>query len=167
MKRTLVWTLFIVATLSLNLAAAENEVYGYKCSANKVAGAWGYSETGTIAISQPIATALGLPGPGYYSYASVGSYTLDRFGQLSGRRNASLGGVRLYASFTGSATVNPDCTGMVTLTFFNGDGSPAGTAEKYIVYVNGAKEAQMIITAAGGPAVLTTNAKKMSPGSGN
>jgi hypothetical protein len=38
------------------------------------------------------------------------------------------------------------------------------TLEKYVVYVDNAREAQMIITTAPYPGVLTTNAKKMSPG---
>ena len=166
MKRSIVWTLFLVAMLSLSLAAAakENEkIHGYKCSAAKVAGTWGYSETGTMYLPAALAGVLGLPeGPN--PYASVGSYTLDRDGNVSGERNASLGGVTLNATITGNATVNPDCTGTVILYFNNGS---AGWAEKFIVYVDSAKEANMIVTDVPYPAVLTTNAKKISPGHGN
>ena len=152
--------------LSLSLVAVakdKEKIDGYKCSARKVAGTWGYSETGTMFLPADVAAYLGLPeGPN--PYASVGSYTLDPDGNVSGERTASLGGLILSATITGNATVNPDCTGTVMLLFNNGS---AGYAEKAIVYVDKAREANMIITDAPFPAVLTTNAKKLSPGHGN
>lgn len=158
MKRKIVWTLFFIAMLSLNLAAIaqeREEMDGYKCSPAKVAGTWGYSETGTMIVTiQQVQTPL--------PYASVGSYTLDSKGNVLGHRIASLGGSKMEATFTGTATVNPDCTGKITLNF---PGNPP--AEKFIVYVDNAREARMIITIAPFPSVLVTEAKKVSQGNGN
>jgi hypothetical protein len=166
MKRSILWTLFFVAMLSLSLVAAakdKEKIDCYKCSARKVAGTWGYSETGTMIF----------PGPTPVLYASVGSYTIDRHGNISGERTASAGGTILRATIEGTAIVNPDCTGTLMLNFFDLLGNEAGTAEKYVVYVDSAREANMIITHVSHPvygdlsAILTTNAKKLSPGHGN
>jgi hypothetical protein len=64
----------------------------------------------------------------------------------------------MEATFTGNATVKPDCTGKITLNF---PGNPP--AEKFIVYVDDAREARMIITTALFPAVLVTEAKMLFP----
>jgi len=69
----------------------------------------------------------------------------------------------LKATIEGTAMVDPDCTGTVTLSFFDPAGNPAGTAVKAIVYVDNANEARMIITTAAYPAVLVTEAKKVFP----
>jgi hypothetical protein len=166
MKPRMVWTLFFFATLLLSLPSIAGEKRDHRdlddctCSPAKVAGAWGYSETGTITLPAPYGT---LP------YASVGRFILDRDGIVSGERTASLGGMKLEATITGTATVNPDCTGTVKLSFTDLSGNPAGTAEKNIVYVDNAREARMIITSTSSPlfgnlpAVLVTEAKKLSP----
>ena len=165
MKRNIVGTFFFVAVLSLSLAAAagENEkIDGYKCSASKVAGTWGYSETGEMTIA--------LYG-GTFPYSSVGSYTLDRYGKVSGYRIAGFGPyMNLKAWVVGTATVNPDCTGAVELSFYGDEELtlPAGWAEKFVVYVDNAQEARMIITSGSfDSANLVTNAKKLSPGHSN
>ena len=60
--------------------------------------------------------------------------------------------------------MNPDCTGTVSLSFFDLSENPSGTAEKFIVYVDNAREARMIITTARPyPSVLVTEAKKLFP----
>jgi hypothetical protein len=92
---------------------------------------------------------------------------------IRGERTASAGGTILRATIEGTAIVNPDCTGTLMLNFFDLLGNEAGTAEKYVVYVDSAREANMIITHVSHPvygdlsAILTTNAKKLSPGHGN
>ena len=161
MKRNIVWTMFLVAMLlvSLTAVAGENEeMGGYTCSPAKVAGTWGYSETGTMTLPSPYGT---LP------YASVGSYTVDRDGNLSGERTASLGGMLLKATILGIAEVKPDCTGTVKLSFTDVNTGQVSTAEKFVVYVDNAREARMIITVAPYPSVLVTEAKKLSPDHGN
>jgi|WetSurSiteA1Bulk_404760.scaffolds.fasta_scaffold13119_2 hypothetical protein len=163
-KRNIALTIFLFVTLLLSLAAVASAQDEPICSAARVAGEWGYTETGTLTLPAPYGT---LP------YASVGRYTLDRDGNLSGYRTASLGGNILKATVTGTATVNPDCTGTVTLSFTDLSGYPAGTGAKFIVYVDNAREARMIITSVNHPVfgsllgVLTTEAKKLSPGHGN
>jgi hypothetical protein len=157
MKRNIVWTMVFFATLLLSLSAIakdQKDKDDCTCSNFDVAGTWGYTETGTMILPAPY---------GALPYASVGKYTLDRHGNVSGARIASLGGTILQATIKGTATVNPDCTGTITLSFYDQSGNPAGTAVKAIVYVDNAREARMIITTAPYPSVLTTEAKKLFP----
>jgi hypothetical protein len=158
MKRNIVWTMFFIAMLLISLAAVAKEKDECTCSPAMVAGTWGYSETGTMILPAPY---------GALPYASVGSYTVDPDGNLSGARTASLGGTKLEATITGTATVDTDCTGTITLLFTDKTTGQQNTAEKFIVYVDNAREARMIITSAPFPSVLTTEAKKLFPNSDN
>jgi hypothetical protein len=125
-----------------------------------VAGTWAYTETGTIILPAPT---------GAVPYASMGKYTLEVNGNLSGERTASAGGTIQKAAFKGTATVNPDCTGTVTVRFYDQSGnllSPTPTV-KDVVYVDNATEARMIITSGSFPTVLTAVAKKLFVGPGS
>jgi hypothetical protein len=154
MNRNIVRTIFF-ATLLLSLAevaSAQNPI-AY-CTNVTVAGTWGYTETGTMILPAPV---------GAIPYASVGNYTLDFNGNVSGERTASAGGTIIKATIKGTATVNPDCTGTLTVSFYDQSGNSAGSAVKAVVYVNNATEARMIITSTSYPVVLTTDAKKLFP----
>ena len=125
----------------------------FACSPANVAGTWGYIETATIFDA----------GVGY-PYASVGSYTLDAQGNLSGARTASLAGTTLRATIVGTATVNPDCTGTENLSFYDESGNETGQATKALVYVNKGREVNKIITVPSGLIVAITKAKRVLPG---
>lgn len=161
MKRNISHTIFSLMALWLSLAAAPAQDSG-ACSPDLVAGKWGYSETGTLYLPT-----------GAVPYASLGSYALDADGNLTGARNASVGGTIQPATIKGTATVNADCTGTLTLSFYDQAGNLSSTAVKVVVYVDNAREARAMITSvqlANGTslqAVLTTNAKKMFPDSGS
>lgn len=158
MKRNIVRTIFPFATLLLSLAAVASAQDEGTCSNAGVAGEWGYTETGTLILPT-----------GAVPYASVGSYTLDADGNLSGARTASAGGTIQKATIKGTATVNSDCTGTETLSFYDESGNLISTAVKALVFVDNAREVRKIITSAvlpngtSVPAVLTTNAKKLFP----
>jgi hypothetical protein len=161
-KRNIVRTIFFLATLLLILAAVALAEDDGTCSNARVAGEWGYSETGTLYLP----TGAAVP------YASVGSYTLDADGNLSGARTASAGGTIMKATIKGTATVNSDCTGTETLSFYDASGNLTSTAVKALVYVDHGREVRKIVTSAALAngtslgAVLTTNAKKQFPGHG-
>ena len=162
MKRNIAWTIFFFATLSLGLAAVASARDGRTCSNAGVAGEWGYTETGTLILPT-----------GAVPYASVGSYSLDDEGNLSGARTASVGGQIQTATIRGTATVNSDCTGTETLSFYGESGNLISTVVKALVYVDHAREVRKILTSVvlpdgtGLPAVLTTDAKKLFPDRGN
>ena len=166
MKRNVVRTICFV-TLLLSLVAAarpkdKKDKDDASCSNASVARTWGYSETGTLFLPT-----------GAIPYASVGSYTLDSDGNLSGARNASAGGNLQHATIVGTATVNSDCTGTLTLSFYGPSGNLLSTAGKALVYVDNARAARAIVTSAAlangttVPTVLTTDAKRLVAGSDN
>ena len=187
MKRSIVWILFLVVMLLVSLTAVAKENRDRDrdrdrddctCSLDMIAGAWGYTETGMQIISDPTKpppTPLEL-----LPYASVGSYTIDPQGNVSGQRtNAQSTAPHQTCIIGGIATVNPDCTGTLNVSFSNPPGITGctGSATKLVVYVNNATEARMIIPfdpisnyplpglkASG---VLTTDAKKLFPDSDN
>lgn len=155
MKHNIVRTI-LFATLLLSLAAVasakdKKDKDNGVCSSAIVAGAWGYTETGWLI--QPT-------GP--IPYGSVGRLTVDRNGNVLGRRTASAAGTILTGTIVGTITVNPDCTGILTQTLTEDPPStkPPSTIQKDIVFVNNATEAMMIVK---GAAVLTVVAKKVSP----
>ncbi len=161
MKRSLVETsCFTMVLLSVTAVALAGERHGRTCSIASVKGAWGYSESGTL--YHPVLGAL--------PYASVGSYTVDHDGNLSGARKASAGGTIQFATVQGTATVNPDCTGELHLSFYDTSNTLLNTAVKFVVYVEDSTEARSIITDVVLPdgithvkAVLVTDAEKLFP----
>ncbi|HSW40553.1 MAG TPA: hypothetical protein VLL97_13780 [Acidobacteriota bacterium] len=155
MKRNIAWTMFFICMFLVNLTATAGD--DFTCSPANAAGTWGYIETATIfdATTTP---------PTRYPYASVGIYTLDARGNMSGKRTASLAGTTLRATIVGTATVNPDCTGTENLSFYDESGNLTGTATKALVYVNKGKEVNKIITAPSGLIVAITKAKRVLPG---
>lgn len=70
------------------------------CSPGTMQGTHGYSYEGTV-MGQRIAAA--------------GPITFDGDGNLSATYNVNLGGTPFQGAFTGTYTVNADCTGTVTL----------------------------------------------------
>lgn len=153
----------LFSVLLLSQAAVASAQDNPTCSAASVAGQWGYSETGTLYLP----TGAALP------YASLGRYTLLPNGNYSGTRVASVGGNIQNATFTGTATVNSDCTGTVTISFYDESENLLSTVVKTLVYVDDAREVNAIVTSVALPngaslrAVLTTNAKKQFPGRSN
>ena len=182
MQRNIVGTLFFVAMLSLSLAAVAKDdakIDRCTCSPDMIEGAWGYIETGMQIFFDPT-----LPNPTPFQlrpYASMGSYTIDAQGIVLGQRtNAQSTAPHQTCIISGIATVNPDCTGMYSVSFSEPPNSTnvtacSGSVTKLAVYVNNATEASMLIPfdpltlspylKVG--AVLTTEAKKLFPNNNN
>ena len=125
------------------------------CSNESVAGDWTYTETGTV-----------IPATGATPFAAVATYTIDSKGNLIGSATSSSGGTVSNVSLEGSATVNSDCTGTLTVDVY-ASGTLVRTAFFDIVYVNHSRAARAIITSlilANGtkvPAVLIADAQKI------
>ena len=160
MKRNMVQTIcFAVLTLSI-AAAALAEDRGI-CSDSRVAGEWGYSGTGTLFLPPN--------DPAPVPFAIVGRWTLDAEGNVSGTQTSSLGGTTSEDMLTGTATVNSDCTGTLTVGIYD-KGALARMAVWALVYVDGAREVRGILTSlvlpngVSLPAVLTSNGKNLFRG---
>jgi len=88
-----------LALLVSTTAALANDHHG--CTLRNVAGTYGYTVTG---IRNGIGPA-----------ASVGTVVLDSDGTVTGAQNASFNGIILTETFSGTYTVNDDCTGSTVL----------------------------------------------------
>ncbi len=78
------------------------------CSLASLHGAYAVAGQGTLVTSLP-----GIPAPAPWAESSIASF--DGAGGFSGKGTVNLGGVVLNVTFTGTYTVNSDCTGDVTI----------------------------------------------------
>ncbi|HUE87983.1 MAG TPA: hypothetical protein VMO26_18065 [Vicinamibacterales bacterium] len=102
-------TLMTVTLLGLGLVLATPawaHAEGRRCSIQSIAGAWVF---GTDVGQQKI-----LPGG---DITAIGTMNIDREGNVSGKFDVTVAEFGFFPNitYTGSVTVNPDCTG--TLTF--------------------------------------------------
>lgn len=80
---------------------------GPPCSLGRAAGNWAFTDSGTV---------VGI-GP----RVAVGILTLDSAGNVSnGSATSSLNGATASETFSGTYTVNSDCTGTISVTIFSG-----------------------------------------------
>jgi hypothetical protein len=134
---------------------AESNLGDGNCSNARVAGEWGYTETGTV-----------IPATGAVPFAAVARYTLDRDGNLSGTAISSSDGNTANVALKGTGTVNSDCIGTLTVGVYE-SGTLLRTAAFAFVYGDDGREGRAIVTSlvlADGvsvPAVLTVSAKKL------
>jgi len=135
----------LAALVALSMAPAAQA--GEQCSPRSVAGDWGYTITGTR-----------LPlGPA----ASVGTFHLDRGGNVTGAQTLSINGIIVQDEvLSGTVAVSADCTGSATITVSN---TPfPRVAHLDLVWVNSSSELRAIFADAG--LILTMDAKKINHG---
>jgi hypothetical protein len=78
------------------------------CSQANLKGAYAVAGQGTLVASLP-----GIPAPAPWAESSLANF--DGAGSFSGKGTVNIGGVVLNITFTGTYTVNSDCTGDVTI----------------------------------------------------
>jgi hypothetical protein len=126
----------------------------HKCTAATVAGTWGLTTTGSI--------------PGIGPVAAVGEVKFDNLGNLAGTQTRSLNGGMAEETFTGTITVNPDCTATEVVQVFQ-NGVLVRTSALNVVLDDNGRSARSIITSIvlpDGtvlPSVLTLDAKRLFP----
>jgi hypothetical protein len=133
---TLVIVSFIVFSMAQAPAvrAQEGQDAG-ACSKASVAGTWGFTTNGTV---------VGI-GP----RASVGIITFDPTGNLvSGKVTESLNGSIKDETFSGTYTVNPDCTGRLSFELFDLSGNKTLTGTVDTVFDDNVREVRAIFTSA-------------------
>jgi len=98
------------------------------CSAASIQGTYAVHGQGTFLVPIP-----GFPAPPF-PFGEAGIATFDGAGKLFGKTTVNAGGLLLTPTFTGTYTVNSDCTGSVTVQ------SNAGfTIQEAIVVIGGGK----------------------------
>jgi hypothetical protein len=161
MKRNIVGTI-CVATLFLALPAVAAAQGHPPCSHAGLAGAWGYTETGTVI--HPVFGAV--------SAAAVGIYTFDHAGNFSGTQYSSSNGVVSQDTKLGTYTVDADCTATLTLSVYNEPGTVLLRNSIWeIVLVENATEMRGIMrslvampTGTNVPPIMTMSAKRLGAG---
>jgi hypothetical protein len=161
MKRNIVRTIAF-ATLLVGLAAVASAQH-HRCSNPGLTGAWGYTETGTVVVPSPT-------GPVPVLAAAVGRYDFDAAGNFSGTQNSSAGGVVSSDTKLGTYTLNPDCTGTLTLDVYDPSGTTLRRTSVWaIVLVDNATEFRGIMASLVLPngvtlsPIMTMTAKRVRP----
>jgi len=129
--------------------AANSSEKNDGCSAESIAGKWGYTYTGTIVGLGPV--------------ASVGSFSLDAKGALKGSQTRSFTGDVATETLWGSVTVNADCTGTATINVYL-DGALERTSTLSLVFDHDQKELRAIFTSlvpGPVPSVITIDGKRI------
>ena len=160
MKRNIsltVLAMIFLTMLCVGLAPEARAQDERGCSNASVAGKWGFTTNGTV---------VGI-GP----RASLGIFTLDAAGNLlNGKATASLNGSVTSEAFSGTYTVNPDCTCKFAIQIFDLSGNKIVTATLDLVFDNNVRELRVLYTSAvlpnGTPlrTVITANGKRIFSG---
>src|SRR5512146_1206256 len=125
-----VQNIVFLVPLSLSLAAVASAQDQGVCSANRLAGQSGFTAKGTVILQT---------GP--VPFAIVGEITSQADGRFTGTQTASLGGSVSHETSQGAFTLNPDCTGTMTVDIHDESGTlPDRTAIWYVVVDENAKE---------------------------
>jgi hypothetical protein len=122
------------------------------CTNHTGAGKWGFSTTGSI--------------PAIGAVAATGVFTQDASGNITGTQTRSLNGDIADETFTGTATVNPDCTGTDTIQVFE-SGILVRTTTLHVVYDDNGQEARAVFTSlvlpdgTSLPSIITIEARRL------
>src|SRR5438270_8453802 len=114
-------SLFLITTTGVHAA----------CTKVTSAGKWGFSTTGSI--------------PAIGAVAAAGVFTQDASGNITGTQTRSLNGDIADETFTGTATVNSDCTGTDTIQVYQ-DGVLVRTTSLHVIYDDNGREARAVFT---------------------
>ncbi len=163
-ERNVIRTVFFFCALFLSLAAVASAQPQGTSSTASVQGTWGFTDTGTVFLPT---------GP--VPFAAVGIITGDAHGNFSGTQTTSVGGRISKETFTGTGTVNSDCTGTATFSVYDESGTTLlRTATRSVVFVDNAREEYEIATSlvleptgTRVPTVISGCAKKLFPNSSN
>ncbi len=132
MKKYRFWVLcpalFVLLLSSVCIPKAEAASLVRGCSTSGTAGNWGFSWTGL----------------GDIGVAAVGILTQDARGNIVGNQTTNLSDLILGETFSGTITVNSDCTATAHMEI--GSGAYARSADLSIVFVNKMTEGYGLFT---------------------
>lgn len=165
-KHSLLLNIVCLVPLGLGLVAMASAQSQGVCSMNKLAGQFGYNATGSLVLQT---------GPELF--ASVGKLTLQSNGAVTSTQYASLGGDVSHETFEGTVTMNPDCTGTMTVELTDDSGNlPNRTVSWKVVFDDNAQEIRglansVVLHLPAGDvdtkAIVTFNGRKILPGNAN
>jgi hypothetical protein len=158
-KITLGTLLVVVVAMLMVLGTPRHARAKNGCSNASLQGSYGVHATGGAEIG-PIAV-----GPPWPSIAFVGVLTFDGRGQFEGnltlRLNSASGPItQSKVPYTGTYTVNADCTAEDTLINMLTGGS--NTHE--LILVDHGRSFYLLVTTPGAPPIVSGEGRKQSPG---
>jgi hypothetical protein len=108
------------------------------CTNAALKGGYGAGTTGLInSSSNPSDVTI----PTFVPFAEAASFSFDGAGNLSGTSTADYGGSSFPVVFTGTYSVNSNCTGSMTV-----DAGVNGIIHRDLVLVDGGKEVEFVDT---------------------
>jgi len=125
-------TVSLMVVAAAFIAGVSPEPARAGCSLKGAAGSYAFTLNGVV-ITQTGSVPL----------AAVGRANLDAAGNASGTEARSVGGGYADETFTGTYTVNSDCTGTATLKFFE-SGNLVRTSVLSIIFDNNEREIRMV-----------------------
>jgi hypothetical protein len=131
MKLSMARTFFGIISFAA-LVGTPGTAHARTCSLADSAGNYGFTLTGVVVVST---------GP--VPIAAVGRAALDATGNVSGTESRSVGGGFADETFTGTYTVNADCTGTATLNFYE-SGQLVRTSILSTIFDNNEREIRMV-----------------------
>jgi len=140
--------------LSLLLTTSPS-TFAAHCTMHKSAGSYGFTLSGVV-----------ISATGAVPIAAVGKAVLDSDGNASGSESRSVGGGFADETFTGKYTLNQDCTGSATLSFYE-SGQLVRTSVLLLVFDDHLQEIRMVqksLQLPNGaflPVVITVEARKV------
>ena len=155
MRRT-IFNVVCCAFLLIALVGITPAARAGQCSFRTSAGNFGFTLTGVVILTT---------GP--VPIAAVGRAALEASGNVTGTESRSVGGGFADETFTGTYTVNADCTGTATLKFYE-SGQLVRTSVLSIVFDSNAREIRMVQKSLQLPnntflpAVITVEARRIS-----
>ncbi len=159
MKRTLavkkpsILTVALLALTVTTTARADQKT----CSNVSAAGKWAFTSTGSLILPT-----------GAVQVAAVATFTQDAAGNVSGTQTRTLGGSVADETFTGTVTVNSDCTSTYIVDVF-ASGVLVRTTTARVIFDDNLRSARGIFTslvlpnAVTLPTVITIDARKLFP----
>jgi len=159
MKRRIARAMRVPAylTLILGVIATPLQAQAGRCSIAGAAGKWAYTYTGTIFTPN---------GP--LPAASVGHFSEDVSGNLTGTQTRSVAGSSGVEDIAGTLSVNRDCTATATISVYV-NGQLQRTAvlavvfDKNMKHARGIFESLVLPNGTSVPVVLTTDNSRIFP----
>jgi len=155
MKKQLVRSIVLLFVVLISLTLVGSAKNRCICSLAGVQGEWGYTETGTIILPT---------GP--VPFVAIGSVSVDANGAFTGTQESSTGGAPATERLDGSVTVDPECTGTITVGVHDQSGNLLRTVVIAVVYVDSESQFRGVVksltvpSGASLPSVITLSAER-------
>lgn len=155
MKEKCAWTVVSAILMTTIVLGFAPSAQAHGCTMSGAAGQYAFTLTGVL-----ITPAGAVPA------AAVGRATVDFSGHVTGTEARNVGGGYADETFTGTLNVNADCTGSITLNFYD-SGQLVRTSVLSIAFEDNQRGLRMVqksLTLPNGanlPVIITAEARKM------